>query len=59
MLKVIKSRCPQNHICPSLRVCPVNALKQKDFEAPTVDLELCIECGRCTDFCPKGALVLE
>jgi len=58
-LKVIKNRCPQNHKCPSIRVCPVNALKQNGNSAPTVDYNLCIECGKCVRFCPMGALVLE
>ena len=25
-LKIIVERCPQNHKCPSIRVCPVEAL---------------------------------
>jgi len=59
MLKVINDKCPQNHRCPALKVCPVNALKQEGNNAPTVDLSLCIECGECTNFCPMQALVLE
>jgi hypothetical protein len=31
ILKVINSRCPQNHICPALKVCPTGALKQMDL----------------------------
>lgn len=58
-LKVITSRCPQNHPCPSVRVCPVAALSQTGFAAPRVDAEKCIACGKCSDFCPMGALVLE
>lgn len=58
-LKIIKNRCPQNHRCPALRVCPVNALSQDGYSAPTVDLEKCISCGKCSSFCPMGALVLE
>jgi len=53
------NRCPQNHPCPSVRVCPVNALHQNGFDAPTVDLTECIRCGKCVNFCPKRALVLE
>lgn len=34
---VDKNRCPQNHPCPSVRVCPVGALIQKGFDAPQVD----------------------
>ena len=59
MLKVIENNCPQNHVCPALKVCPVNALKQEGYKAPTVDASLCIECGECTNFCPMKALILE
>lgn len=58
-IKVITSNCPQNHFCPSVKVCPVNALTQDGFNAPTVIVEKCIDCGKCSDFCPKNALVLE
>ena len=59
MLKVIKEKCPQNHKCPSVRICPVGALSQDNFEAPKVDNDKCIKCGKCVNFCPKKALVLE
>lgn len=58
-LKIIVERCPQNHKCPAVKVCPVNALLQKDFDAPIVDYDKCIKCGKCANFCPKKALVLE
>jgi Fe-S-cluster-containing hydrogenase component 2 len=58
-VKVIVSHCPQNHPCPAIRRCPVGALKQNRFDAPTVDNDKCIDCGKCTNFCPMGALVLE
>jgi Fe-S-cluster-containing hydrogenase component 2 len=56
-IKVIKNRCPQNHPCPAINVCPVNALKQNGFEAPAIDESKCIDCGKCTRYCPMGALV--
>ena len=59
VLKVNKNKCPQNHICPAIRVCPVGAISQKGYDLPTVDMNKCIRCGRCVDFCPKGALTLE
>ena len=58
ILLVVKENCPQNHPCPSVPVCPVGALKQNGFHAPTVDPDTCIRCGKCTKFCPRQALVL-
>ncbi|HBL84335.1 MAG: 4Fe-4S ferredoxin [Clostridiales bacterium GWF2_38_85] len=58
-LQVIKSHCPQNHPCPSIRVCPTNALKQTGYAAPVVDEEKCIKCGKCVKYCPMRALVLS
>ena len=59
ILKVINEKCPQNHACPSLKFCPNGALSQKGFGAPVVDLDKCIGCGACAEFCPKKALILE
>lgn len=58
ILKIIKERCPQNHICPSVAICPVGALSQEGFNAPNIDQDKCIRCGKCARFCPKQALVL-
>lgn len=58
-IHVNKNRCPQNHPCPSIRVCPEGALSQKGFGAPTVDENKCLECGICADYCPMGALELK
>lgn len=52
-------KCLQNHKCPAVKICPVGALSQKDFMAPIIDEEKCIRCGKCSNFCPKKALVLE
>ena len=49
-------RCPQNHPCPSVMVCPVGALRQKGFMAPKVDIDKCIECEKCIKFCPMKAI---
>lgn len=59
LLTVDKKRCPQNHPCPSIRVCPVGALKQSGFSAPVVDQEKCIHCGKCVKFCPMRAIALQ
>lgn len=57
-LEIVIDNCPQNHKCPAVKVCPVGALSQKDFEAPQIDYGKCISCGKCSNFCPKKALVL-
>ena len=59
MLQVIVANCPQDHKCPAVGVCPVGALSQEGFHAPTVDHDICIQCGECSTFCPMKALVLE
>lgn len=58
-LVVKKNRCPQNHPCPSVRVCPVGALTQQGYAAPIIDMKKCIKCGKCTKSCPMRALVFE
>ena len=58
-LQVIVANCPQDHKCPAVGVCQVGALSQEGFHAPTVDHDICIQCGECSTFCPMKALVLE
>lgn len=58
-LTVKTENCPQNHKCPAVNVCPVGALSQTDFQAPEIDHDKCIRCGKCSTFCPKKALVLN
>jgi ferredoxin len=53
---VDKNRCPQNHPCPSVKVCPVSALIQHGFDAPEVDENKCITCKKCVNYCPMGAI---
>ena len=55
-LRVDPRRCPQNHPCPAVRVCPTNALKQSGYGLPSVDMETCITCGKCVRYCPMGAI---
>jgi Fe-S-cluster-containing hydrogenase component 2 len=56
---VNKNRCPQNHKCPAVRVCPVGALKQEGYNAPVIDDETCIKCGKCVNFCPMRAIQMQ
>lgn len=58
-ITVDKNRCPQNHPCPSIRVCPVGAIRQNGFNAPTIDEEKCIRCGKCAMYYPRGAIQVE
>ena len=55
-IQVNSEKCPQDHRCPAIKICPVGAISQKDFELPIIDNEICIECQKCVKFCPKGAL---
>jgi ferredoxin len=55
-LTINKTRCPQNHRCPMLRVCPVGAISQDGFGLPIIDEAKCVECGKCTRYCPMGAV---
>jgi ferredoxin len=51
MIVIRKELCPQNHPCPSLTVCPVGAISQVGYAAPTVDDSKCIACGKCSRRC--------
>lgn len=51
MIKVRTQYCPQNHRCPTLRVCPAGALMQRGRAAPTIDRSKCTDCGLCTQSC--------
>jgi len=53
---VIPRRCPQNHPCPLVTLCPTGAIRQKGFAAPEIDLGKCIECGACSASCAYGAV---
>jgi Fe-S-cluster-containing hydrogenase component 2 len=55
-LTVNAAKCPQNHRCPSIAVCPHGAITQKDNHSlPVIDPAKCVLCGRCIRHCPKGA----
>lgn len=58
-MTVRKSACPQNHPCPSVRVCPAGAIHQKGYAAPTIDEDACVKCGKCIRYCPYGVFSLE
>lgn len=58
-IKVSKDRCPQNHKCPAIRVCPVQAISQDGYSLPKVDMDKCIQCKKCFSFCPMNAFYLD
>jgi Fe-S-cluster-containing hydrogenase component 2 len=55
-LKISGARCPQNHRCPLLVICPVGAISQQGNGLPVIDNDKCIECGKCTRSCGMGAV---
>lgn len=59
IIRVNKDICTQDHSCLAVKICPVYALKQTGFDAPTVLEERCVKCGRCVYYCPTGALEFD
>ena len=55
IIEVDASKCPQDHVCPMIGVCPVCAISQDGFAAPKIDHEKCIACGSCVSMCPYQA----
>jgi Fe-S-cluster-containing hydrogenase component 2 len=55
-MTVDPEKCPQNHPCPSARICPVGAIMQKGTELPVISEKYCINCGKCISFCPMKAI---
>ncbi len=57
MISVDKNLCPQNHKCPAIRICPVQAISQIAHELPVIDNSICISCEKCIYYCPMGAII--
>jgi len=57
MPAVIRDRCPRNHPCPLVRLCPRGAISQVGFAAPDIDEAKCVECGLCSISCGYRAVV--
>ena len=57
MVNVINQRCPQDHKCPLIYICPQHAIEQKEFHAPLIDKEKCINCNLCVHNCPYHAVI--
>lgn len=58
-LHIRKEKCPKNHRCKAVDICPVGALSQKEKKVPEVDETKCILCGNCMALCPKKVFVIE
>ena len=56
MITINPKRCPQNHPCPIIHVCPAKAISQKGYGLPVIDKAKCTNCGLCTRYCPTGAV---
>lgn len=56
MIRVDKEICPHNHVCPLMKLCPVDAITQDADGYPVIDYDLCIECETCVENCPKQAM---
>lgn len=53
-------KCPQDHRCPAIVVCPGGAISQQsDHALPEIDGGKCIACGKCVRLCPKGAFTVR
>jgi len=39
-----------------LKVCPIGAISQDGNGLPIIDEEQCLECGKCTKYCPMHAV---
>lgn len=49
--------CPQDHVCPLIKICPVQAISQPGVPGlPVINNEACIMCGQCVLACPKKAV---
>lgn len=54
-----KTKCPHDHVCPLIRICPVNAITQNTEGYPVIDYDTCINCNKCVKYCPMGAMVIK
>jgi Fe-S-cluster-containing hydrogenase component 2 len=57
-IRIEASKCPKNHYCPVIKICPSGAISQKNpFSAPEIDQEKCTFCGKCTKYCGYEAFL--
>lgn len=56
MYLISENVCPQDHLCPLVKACPVGAITQNQTGLPVINQQLCIRCGKCYANCPKKAV---
>lgn len=56
VLEINPLRCPQNHLCPMIAICPAEAITQTGNALPQIDPAKCIECGTCVEVCGRRAV---
>ena len=55
-LTIDELRCPQDHRCPLIPVCPVGAISQLGDGLTTIDPMKWIACGECITHCGRQAV---
>lgn len=53
--------CDRSPGCPAIKVCPSKAISHKkagmfSYEVSVVDPHSCTGCGKCLNYCPRGAI---
>ncbi|WP_051965492.1 4Fe-4S binding protein [Thermanaerosceptrum fracticalcis] len=64
--KILNERCDGNPWCPSMRVCPIGAIKVKESRGLImkkvvleVDKTKCTGCGKCLNYCAHRAITIN
>jgi ferredoxin len=55
-LTINSNLCPQNHRCPIMKACPMEAISQDGNGLPVIDDSKCAECMDCVSSCPMHAV---
>jgi Fe-S-cluster-containing hydrogenase component 2 len=55
-LTINPNLCPQNHRCPIMSVCPMEAISQDGNGSPVIDDSKCAQCMDCVSSCPMQAV---